>query len=44
MESWSGVLVWHVGVKFWSGMDSEFEFFVDHRFIITFTVNLHKAY
>ena len=27
MESWSGVMEWHVGVKFWSGIKSDFEFF-----------------
>ena len=41
--SWSGVLEWHFGVKFWSGMYSEFEFFVVHRFFIILTVNIHKA-
>ena len=41
--SWSGVLEWHVGVKFWSGMYSEFEFFVVHHFFIILTVNIDKA-
>ena len=32
MESWSGAMEWHVGMKFWSGMKSDFEFFVAHLF------------
>ena len=33
MESWSGVMEWHVGVKFWSGMKSDFEFCVAKPFL-----------
>ena len=32
MAFWSGVMEWHVGVKFWSGMKSDFEFFVAQLF------------
>ena len=34
---------WHVGIKFWSGKKSDFEFFVAIFFFITFTVNIHKT-
>ena len=33
MMSWSGVVEWHVGVKFCSGIKSDFEFFVAHPFL-----------
>ena len=42
MESWSGVLVWHVGFKFWSGMVSEFESLLFISLFIIFTVYIHK--
>ena len=33
VEVWSGVLVWHVGVKFWIGMESEFDLCCSYRFL-----------
>ena len=37
MEFWSGVMEWHVGVKFWSGMKSDFKFYV----ALAFTHNIY---
>ena len=39
MESWSGVLEWHVGVKFWSGMKRHFTSF-SKRFLVYIVVSI----
>ena len=46
MESWSGTMEWHIGVKFfeWTGMKSDFEFFAVPPFFLIFTVCIHMQY